>query len=201
MIINDINNKRLEIIKKALDQDGVIAMPTETVYGLAIKHDSFLAYKRLLEIKQRNHTKVFTMMICDPCLIENYAHISLRAKVLIESFMPGPLTLLLPSKEDLNQLVGIRIPSHPLALSILRYVQYPLYVTSANISSQPDINNVDDLQLVFNKANHNELDIIVAGQCYDDKGSTIIKVVDERIEIVRVGQISEEMIRRVIDDE
>ena len=87
-----VNN--LKLAKKALENHGVIAFPTETVMGLAVYYDDFIAYDKLNKIKQRPEEKPYTMMVKSQNEIYKYAVIDEKAQKIIKAFMPGPITLL-----------------------------------------------------------------------------------------------------------
>ena len=109
--------KEFILAKKALDDHGVIAFPTETVMGLAIYFDDEEAYEKLNFIKRRPEDKPYTMMVGDINKIDNYAYLSPKARKIINALMPGSITLLLPAKEGLptwvthnSGVLGIRVP-------------------------------------------------------------------------------------------
>lgn len=130
-------------IKQALEilnQDGIVAFPTETVYGLGAKIDSEEALKKIFSVKQR---PFFDPLIVHVDTIDKakqcYSHWNSVADCLAQHFWPGPLTLVMEKSKMISDVitsglssVGVRIPNHPVALELLKQVQVPLAAPSAN---------------------------------------------------------------------
>ena len=194
-------NKELELAKVALDNHGVIAFPTETVMGLAVYYDDYEAYAKLNRIKRRPEDKPYTMMVKSKEEIKKYALIDDRTQKIISAFMPGPITLLLPSKNDLpnwvthgGSTVGIRMPSNEIGLALLKIVEKPLLVPSANRSGEKPALNSKEVADIFDK----EVDFIISGEANLDKPSTIIDLTGKEIKVVREGPITLEQINDVL---
>jgi L-threonylcarbamoyladenylate synthase len=113
----------------------VIAFPTDTVYGLAAILGDVGAVERIFEIKGRPRDRRLVAMVADRQAAARLAHIDERARLHMERWWPGPLTLVLPGAA--GGTVAVRIPNHELALALLRKVGEPLATTSANLSGQP----------------------------------------------------------------
>ena len=193
--------KELELAKKALENHGVIAFPTETVMGLAVYFDDYKAYCKLNQVKQRPEDKPYTMMVKSPKEINKYAIVDERAQKIINAFMPGPITLLLPAKEGLPEWVthggptiGIRMPANEIGLALLQVVDKPILVPSANKSGEKPAINSKEVKEIF----QNELDFIVEGEANLDKPSTIIDLINSEIKVVRPGPISIDDIKEVL---
>ena len=194
-------NKELELAKIALDNHGVIAFPTETVMGLAVYYDDYEAYIKLNTIKRRPEDKPYTMMVKSKEEVKKYALIDDRTQKIISAFMPGPITLLLPSKNDLpnwvthgGSTVGIRMPSNEIGLALLKIVDKPLLVPSANRSGEKPALNSKEVADIFDK----EVDFIISGEANLDKPSTIIDLTGKEIKVVREGPITLEQINDVL---
>ena len=190
----------LILAKKALDNHGVVAFPTETVMGLAIYFDDKLAYDKLNAIKRRPEDKPYTMMIKDIYEIDKYAQVSEKTSKIIRAFMPGPITLLLPAKDGLPQwvthnsgVIGIRIPNNEIGLALLKAVEKPLLVPSANRSGEQPALDSDGVKDIF----HNEVDFIISGKANLDKPSTIVSLVNDEVKVVREGPIALSQIEEV----
>ena len=97
--------KEFALAKLALDDSQVISFPTETVMGLGVYFDDYKAYELLNQIKERPEDKPYTLMLGDLNDIEDYAYVSNRDKKIINAFMPGPVTLLLKSKDTVPSYV------------------------------------------------------------------------------------------------
>lgn len=180
----------------------VVGFPTETVYGLAIVYDNKEAFDKLYEIKNRSINKPISMMVASVDMLSDVAYIDKRSKKVIEVFMPGAITIILKAKEDLPEFVtfkqetiGIRIPTNEVALNILKKVNKPLLVSSANISSEPSLIKANDV--------NNKFDGLIASLIDEDAingvSSTVVDVRDD-IKIYRVGPISKKDIEKVLGE-
>jgi len=109
---------------------GVIAFPTDTVYGLGAAADDEIAIKRVYRIKGRPAGLPLILMVAAESQLEGWVHLDPRAEALIRRWWPGPLTLILHAKGGAT--LGVRIPKHKVALELLRATG-PLMTTSANL--------------------------------------------------------------------
>lgn len=197
---NKIDEKELKEVIEVLDNDGLVIFPTETVYGIASKATSLKAVDKLYEAKKRPRDKAINIMVGDSKDISKYAKINseIEAKI-IEEFMPGGITLILDKVDDFgegftlsNNTIGVRIPNNTIALKILKNISFPLTVPSANISNKPSGTEVNDIIDDFK----NTVDIIIdGGKSVDSIPSTIVRVEDNKINILRQGKISEDEIK------
>jgi L-threonylcarbamoyladenylate synthase len=197
---------------KTLRKGGVVLIPTETVYGLAVDASNSSAVKRLYEIKKRDHSKPLQIMVPSLSDARKMAIFSGKALELAKKFWPGALTMVLklrpealktesnpapqqdkfdprisPEINKLNDTVGIRIPDHPIALEILRQVDFPLAVTSANISGDESTVSYAEAEKILG----NKLDFLIdGGESRIGISSTVIDAsVDNEINIIREGSI------------
>ena len=192
---------KIELIKKALENHGVIAFPTETVMGLGVFYDDFVAYNKLNKVKNRPEDKPYTMMLGDPKNISKYAYIDEKAEKIIQAFMPGSITILLKSKDNVPDyvthntgVIGIRVPSLEDIQEMLNILEKPLLVPSANKSGEKPAFNSDEVKQIFK----DELDCIVEGKCVGGLPSTIVDLTGSEIKILREGPISKDMINNVL---
>ncbi|MDQ6720312.1 MAG: L-threonylcarbamoyladenylate synthase [Candidatus Dormibacteraeota bacterium] len=109
---------------------GVIAFPTDTVYGLGAAADDEVARKRIYRIKGRPVGLPLILMVAAESQLEGWVHVDSRAEALVRRWWPGPLTLILHAKG--GGTLGVRIPQHKVALELLRAAG-PLMTTSANL--------------------------------------------------------------------
>ena len=170
----------------------VLAFPTETVFGFGIVFDSKEAFSKLCLLKQRNPDKPFTIMVSKKEHIERFVNLNDKMRKLISKFMPGELTIIFTAKDNLDEhltlnqgTVGIRIPNDKGVLDLIDRVNKPLLVTSANISNQAPLLNSEDVYKQFN----NKLYGIVGGVCVSNIPSTIIKIDEDNISLIRQGGI------------
>jgi len=190
--------QNLDTAARFLADENVVAIPTETVYGLAGRIDSEKAIRKIFEVKNRPFTDPLIVHVADVPSVETLVtHFPPLARKLMEAFSPGPLTILLP-KSDLvsdlvtngSPLVAIRIPNHPLALALLKQVEIPLAAPSANpfggISPTTAQHVQEGLGLKIPY-------ILDGGSCEVGVESTIIQIVrDDQIKVLRQGGIPEE---------
>ena len=187
----------IELIKKALENHGVIAFPTETVMGLGVFYDDFEAYNKLNKVKNRPEDKPYTMMLGDTKNIAKYAYVDDRANKIIDAFMPGSITVLLKAKANVpgyvthnTGIIGIRVPSLEDIQDMLNKVGKPLLVPSANKSGEKPAFNSEEVKNIFK----DELDYIVDGKCIGGVPSTLVDLTNDNIKILREGPISLDMI-------
>ena len=195
-----LDNSQLNIAANILKDGGVIAFPTETVFGLGVIYDNKSSYDRLISIKRRPPEKPFTLMCACVDDIKKYAYVNDKAKKLIKAFMPGQFTIILKAKEGLpawvvskEGMVGIRVPDFKLINELISKVEKPLLVPSANKSGEPPLTKDLDVIEVF----ENEIDAIIKGESTSNVPSSIV-MVDDDIHIIRLGLISEEEIKGVL---
>ena len=195
-----LDNSQLNIAANILKDGGVIAFPTETVFGLGVIYDNKSSYDRLISVKRRPPEKPFTLMCACVDDIEKYAYVNDKAKKLIKAFMPGQFTIILKAKEGLpawvvskEGMVGIRVPDFKLINELISKVEKPLLVPSANKSGEPPLTKDLDVIEVF----ENEIDAIIKGESTSNVPSSIV-MVDDDIHIIRLGLISEEEIKGVL---
>ena len=173
---------------KALKKGGLIVVPTETVFGIVGNAFNEKTYHKLNRIKNRNEYKKYTLFIRNSELIDNYAYVDDVAKAIIGNMMPGPLTIILESKDLPEYLiskdgtVGFRIPMNTKVKKILSGVEFPLISTSANEAGGDIIDSVEGIKKVFK----GEISVYLKGKSGGGIPSTVVKTGDE-IDILRRG--------------
>ena len=193
-IYNYIDKKILEEIVNVLDNDGLIIFPTDTVYGIACNSFSESAIKKIYSAKKRSLDKpicVLTNSIDKINMVVD--NISNKEKELIDKYMPGNLTIVFNKKNIVPDIltankntIGLRIPNNDIALKILSSYPNPLAVTSVNISGNKCGTSLNDFVDEFS----DKVDIIIDSGICNDTPSTIIKVIDNDIEILRHGSLN-----------
>lgn len=193
------SNEYIKIVDDLLNGE-VVGFPTETVYGLAIVYDSKKAFDKLYEIKNRSINKPISMMVANKDILKSVAYVDENSQKVIDAFMPGAVTIILKAKEDLpyfvtfNQdTIGVRIPTNDVAINILKSVNKPLLVTSANISSEPSLIKAND---VYNKFN-GLIASLIDEDAINGVSSTVVDVRND-IKIYREGPISKNDIEKVL---
>lgn len=194
--------KQIKIAKKALLNHGVVAFPTETVMGLGVVFDDPIAYEKLNRMKRRPEDKPYTMMVKSVDEIKKYAVINNVTRRVINAFMPGSITILVPVKENSvpnyvthnTNIIGVRIPTNKEAQLLLNEINKPLLVPSANRSGEKPALNSDEAQAIFGS----EIDAIITGESLKERPSTIVDLTKDEVVIVREGPISLDEIQKVI---
>lgn len=126
---------RIALAARILERGGMVAFPTETVYGLAARMDNKKAMARLNKVKERPRGKPFTALIADLRTIsKSGAKIDEPARRLVKKFWPGPLTVILPSGH--REKAGFRMPANRIALELVKKAGVPVAAPSANVSGK-----------------------------------------------------------------
>ncbi len=182
--------RHLERIAELLRQDGVIAYPTDTLFGLGCLASRKKAVDRILQIKGRDPKKPMSILCADMEMLCRYArHLDTPTFRLLKQMLPGPYTVLLPASREVprylqnKRVVGLRIPDHPFCLGLTKLLGEPIITTSANLSGQPTLNTAWELEEELGHA----LDMVVdCGQPLG-QGSTIVDLSGEEPALVREG--------------
>lgn len=190
-----------EIIRRG----GLVAVPTETVYGLAGNGLNEAAVRRIYEVKGRPEVKALSLMVPDSGAMARYCErIPKAAYALAEKYWPGPLTIILKSKSIVPEItraggatVGLRCPDHPMTLELLRLSGLPLAAPSANPSGAPSPKTAGEVQGYFDGAIDG---IIDGGACGIGTESTIIDLSKTPYAILRKGALSEEEVFDALRD-
>lgn len=184
-----------------LKNDGVISVPTDTVYGVCARINSLKAYNKLMLIKNRPVTKLFPIMCADEEEIRSIAIVDRKAEKLIRTFMPGPITLILKKKDNLifynndkSTTVAIRMATSKALKELIKKTESPLYMSSANKSGEKTCISLDEIEKTFP-----DLDGMLEGVVSFNQASTIVDCTLEEIKILRPGPISLAQIRIALE--
>lgn len=188
--------KHIRTASQALLSGGIVAFPTESVYGLGVCADNDSSINSLYKIKQRPIDKQFAIMISKPEDVTTYVkHIPPIAEKLISSFWPGPLTIIFVL--DDNSTVGIRNPSNHIIKDLIDMVKSPIASTSANISGRAPATDAQQVISYFS----DKIDIVLdGGPAEAGNHSTIVKIQNDTFDIIRHGVIEEERINRCLNE-
>jgi L-threonylcarbamoyladenylate synthase len=201
IILKILNKENIKEASVILKNNGILAFPTETVYGLGVVAPNLENYNHLISVKKRPPEKPFTLMASNIKQVETYIEFNEISKKIIDKFMPGPLTLILKAKENIpycvdhgTGFVGIRIPDDKFVLNLIDTVNEPLFVPSCNKSGEKPCMNTGEVIRDFN----GEIDGVIDGSCENGIPSTIIKVDGKNIILIRQGKLSLEEIKEKI---
>ena len=200
-ILSANSPQALPLALEVLRDGGLVAFPTDTVYGVGTLVFDEQAVESIYAAKERPVEKAIPVLIGDAADLGQVAEeIPLFASRLIERFWPGPLTVLVPKKSSVpvvvsaTATVGVRVPDHEVARALLRLAG-PMAVTSANISSQPSPSTAEEV--------HQQLGgrialIIDGGRTPGGVPSTLVDCTGAEIQILREGPITREQLLNTI---
>lgn len=195
----------LEQAAELIKQGKIVVFPTETVYGIGTNGLDENAVKKLYEVKQRPLSKPISL------LVSNMEMVNLIAKditeveyKIMEKFFPGPLTIILKKKEIVPDIltagqdtVGVRMPRGEVARKLVEYANVPIAAPSANISGEPSGTNLQEIKKHF----EGKVDYFIDGGNSElSLSSTIVQVVDGKLQILRQGSITLEQINQIFLD-
>ena len=188
----ELSEKDLSRITNILEEDGIIILPTDTVYGIACNCFSEDAIKDIYHLKKRDLKKPICVLTDSVEKIKTIADLTNKEEELIKKNMPGALTIIVKKKENVPSVltagletIGVRIPDNEIALKVLKSVPYPLATTSANESGKDAGVNAQDIMIFDGKVDG----IIEDGPTKIKEASTIIKVENDEIKVLREGSL------------
>ena len=195
----------IDTVIKILKDDGVISVPTDTVYGICARVNSLKAFHKLVEIKNRPDNKNFPIMCSDLEQIKSISIVDKKVKKLINAFMPGPITLVLRKKNDTfltinnggereTNEIAVRMATSTFLKEVIIGVGCPLFMTSANKSGMDVCKSLDDIEKMCPT-----LDGMVEGDVSFGEASTIVDCTGYNIVIQRSGPISEEQVMEALN--
>ena len=194
-----------EAAARIIQEGGLVAIPTETVYGLGANGLDPQAVANIFKVKGRPQDNPLILHISGPEQIELFCHhIPQAAYILAEHFWPGPLTMVLPAKSCVPKCttaglptVAVRCPDHEMTRQIIRLSGVPIAAPSANISGKPSTTTADH---VLHDHNGKIPLIVDGGPCRVGLESTIVDLTEERPRLLRPGGITPEQLMAVLGD-
>lgn len=199
----EIITENIEEAAEIIRIGGLVAVPTETVYGLAGNGMNEDAVREIYRVKGRPEVKPLSLMVPDSSAFERYCEdIPEAAYTLAEAFWPGPLTIVLKAKPEISETVraggetvGLRCPDHPKTLELLRKCGLPLAAPSANLSGAPSPKSAEDVLSGLG----GEIDAVLdGGPCGLGRESTIIDLSRKPYRILRQGALPAEEIQAAL---
>lgn len=185
-----------------IQEGGLIAFPTDTVYGIGVSAFNEKAIEKIYQVKGRSKLKAIPILISD---VEQLGQITFSinptTSQIVEHFWPGALTLILPIHPELpgnlssGNTIGVRVPDHDLVRELLRMTG-PLAATSANLSGKPSTLTAEELQVQLGE----RIDLILdGGKVSGGMASTVLDCSGDEFRILREGPISWEELELVIN--
>lgn len=197
MIININNPRSIELVSELIRKDEVVALPTETVYGLVTNSTSESAIRKIYEIKKRPGNMALQVLVGSHEQAYEMGEFNIQAIKLAEKFWPGPLTIVVRRKKSKlvdpfvsagKDTIGIRFPDYDFVLKVIKNLGNPLIASSANISGGANPLNAEDVHKNFGDM----IPLIIdGGKVRDGLPSTVIDASTSEIKILRHGAIKE----------
>ncbi len=188
-----------DVVKKG----GMLVFPTRTLYGIGVDAFNQSAVNRIFKVKQRSACKPVSVLVKSIKDITSLAaEVPSAAIKFMNAFWPGNLTIVFAARPDVPSnltagtgKIGIRIPEHPVAVSLVAALDCPLTGTSANLSGKPGVDCIEGLPSeIINSVDR----VINSGQLKGGIGSTVVDVTTDPPTIIREGEVSEEELSRII---
>ena len=180
-----------------LAEGGIVAFPTDTVYGVAVAAARPDRLPALFELKRRPLDKAIPILVASAAQIPAGWVVDARAHRLMELNWPGPLTLVLASAEG-SSTQAFRAPDHPVALELIRAAG-PLLATSANLSGDPDTLAADDVLIAFATQQDELAAVLDGGVVPGGVASTVLDVSVTLARVLRQGPISRDQLAATVD--
>lgn len=175
---NNLSNKIIEKVVETLKKGGVIAYPTDTVYGLGANALDEKAVRKVFEIKKRDFRKPISIIVRDLEMAKKVASFGNDTEKILKKILPGPVTVVLYKKKILPDIltggskkVGLRIPDCEFTRTLMEKLDFPITTTSANISGEP----------------------------IEGKPSTVIDLTGKEPKILRAGPVSKEELLKILN--
>ena len=186
-----IKGRHIQQAADILRSGGVIAYPTDTIYGLGCDITNKQAIERIRHIKGRDKKKPMSFVCADLTQISNYAKVSNYAHRILKRSLPGAYTFVLPATRETPRVlqskqktVGLRIPDHPIPLALVAALGQPILSTSANRSEQEVITEPWMLEDEFGT----QVDLILECGPLPVQASSVVSLVGDHAEVLRQGK-------------
>jgi tRNA threonylcarbamoyl adenosine modification protein (Sua5/YciO/YrdC/YwlC family) len=186
-----------EIIN-AIQNNLLVCFPTETVYALACSALDSGAIKKIYQVKKRSQNKPLSILVNDIYSLTKIAELEEKYISLVNHFSPGPITYILPlksnnilSNEFFKGSIGVRIPNHPTAISILNELKAPIVATSINISGEKSVYKASD---ILQSIKQHLSAVIEDDKLVSGIESTVIDLTGDKIKILRGSAVSLQVI-------
>jgi L-threonylcarbamoyladenylate synthase len=205
LTLDETQSNLLEPAAHILQQGGLVAFPTETVYGLGAIYNNESALLKIFAVKGRPADNPLIVHIWSLEQLKGLvSEVSPKAERLINAFWPGPLTLIFPKQPDVSPIVtagldtvAVRMPSHPVARELLKKTAIAVAAPSANLSGRPSPTRgphvIEDLD--------GKIEMIIdAGMCSAGVESTVLSLAGTEPTILRPGSVTLEMLEQVLQE-
>lgn len=205
LLLSAADSRTPEIAARIIQRGGLVAIPTETVYGLGANGLDEKAVASIFEAKGRPQDNPLILHVAESAEMEKFCHsIPASAYALAEKFWPGPLTMVLPARPIVPKrttggldTVAVRCPDNDTTRAIIRLAGVPIAAPSANLSGKPSTTTAAHVL----HDHDGKIDAIVdGGPCRVGVESTIVDLTDSRPRLLRPGGITPEQLKEVLGD-
>lgn len=183
--------RKIRQLAEILDEGGVIAYPTDTVYGFGCDLTNRKAIERIYRLKRLDPKHLLSFVCPDLSQIARYAHVSDVAYRVLRRILPGSYTIILEATREVpkkllqkRKEVGIRVPDCPIALDLARELGRPILSSSVEDGDGQPMNDPVDIRERYDK----QLDAVVDGGYLLAEPSTVLRMVEDEIEVIREGR-------------
>ncbi len=198
--------KQIDVAARLLADGAVIALPTDTVYGLGCRLDRRDRLPRLFELKQRPQDVALPVLVASRSMAEELVGpLGSRALALMGRWWPGPVTFVVPCAQELATAIGattsslgLRCPADPLVLDLLALTG-PLAVTSANLHGSPPATSAEEVESAF--AASPLLAAVLDGGSRDQPPSSVIEVAPDHLRVLREGPVALKDLEKFLESE
>jgi tRNA threonylcarbamoyl adenosine modification protein (Sua5/YciO/YrdC/YwlC family) len=187
-------NPQMRLIKKAADvlrDGGIIIYPTDTVYGLGCDLSNKKGIEKIYELKRRNRKHPFSFVCSDLKHISEYAKVTDYAYKTMKRLLPGAYTFILEASRLVPKIIlpkktttGIRVPDNQICLALVKELGQPIISTSVETEEGETLGDPSIIRECFGKT----VDLIIDGGIIIPQPSSVISLVDDNIEIIRIGK-------------
>lgn len=184
MTKEDYNNKIIDDAVMVLKNDGIIILPTDTIYGMAIDSGSVNAFNKIYEVKKRNLSKKLPLVVDTYDRLISLCEIKREQLKKLQKYYPGKLTLVLKRK-DRDETVAVRMINNEIINKIIEKLDRPLMLTSANVSGKKTSSDILKIIDEFDGL----IDMVIMGDKLDGKESTIVELKEGKLVLIREGAI------------
>lgn len=198
-----MNEETINNIVNTIKGNGTIVMPTDTVYGIVCSGVDVDAIDRAYHLKNRDYSKAMIILVSDREMLHKYTEnvSKLEEELIIDS--PCPTTVILKRNKELlpdilvggSEEIAVRRPKNTDLIEIINKVNIPIVATSANVSSKKTITDIDLLE----DSIKDNVDLIIDGGHIDRGASTIVKVIDDKIMILRDNESTYKLVDKYKD--
>lgn len=202
----DEMEKRAKEATEVIKMGGIIIAPTDTVYGIIADALNEKAVEKIYEIKKRKKTNPLSILVSNKDMLKKVVKkVSFEEEKIIDKFFPGAITLIFEKNEQIPDIVtsgldtvGIRMPNDKFLLKAIELLGSPIVATSLNLAGEESKTNLDNIsQEILNNVDY----VIDNGNTKIGVASTVAKIDGKKIEILREGTITKNMMQEVLEEE